>query len=89
MIYLTYTEINTIDLEEDELFDALYLTWQQNKSQIGDISNLKNCWENFDCDILNNSFVICDDGQIKDTNLHDILTDNFWNEFYQYINDNE
>ena len=24
MIYLTYTEINTIDLEEDELFDAAY-----------------------------------------------------------------
>lgn len=43
MIYLTYTEINTIDLEEDELFDALYLTWQQNKPQIGDINNLKNC----------------------------------------------
>lgn len=89
MIYLTYTEINTIDLEEDELFDALYLTWQQNKSQIGDISNLKNCWEDFDCDILDNLFVICADGQIEDTNLQDILTDDLWSEFYQYINNNE
>lgn len=89
MIYLTYTKINTIDLEEDEFFDALYLTWQQNKSQIGDISNLKNCWEDYDCDILDNLLISCADEQIEDTNLHDILTDDLWSEFYQYINDNE
>ena len=89
MIYLTYTEINTIDLEEDELFDALYLTWQQNKSQIGNISNLKNCWEDYECDILDHLFIIGTGGQIEDTNLQDILTDDFWSKFYQYINDDE
>lgn len=89
MIYLTYTTTNTIDLEEDELFDALYLTWQQNKSQIGDISNLKNYWEAFYWDILDNLSVIYAYGQIEDTNLQYILTDDFWSKFYQYINDNE
>lgn len=89
MIYLTYTEINTIDLEEDELFDAIYLTWQQNKAQIGDLNNFKNCWEDYDCDILDNLFTICTYGQIEETNLKDILTDDFWNEFYQYMNDGE
>lgn len=89
MIFLTYTEINTLDLEEDELFDALYLIWQQNKSQIGDISNLKNCWKDYEYDILDNLPIICTGGQLEDTNLQDILTDDFWNEFYQYINNNE
>lgn len=89
MIYLTYTEINTIDLAEDELFDALYITWQQNKSQIGDINNLKNCWEDYDCDILDNLCINCDYQQLEYTNLNDILTDDLWSEFYQYINDNE
>ena len=89
MIYLTYTEINIIDLEEDELFDALYLTWQQNESQIGDISNLKNCWEDYECDILDNLCIIGTGGQIEDTNLQDILTNDLWSKFYQYINDDE
>lgn len=89
MIYLTYTKTNTLDLEEDELFDALYLTWQQNKSQIGDINNLKNCWEDYDCDILDNLCINWDYQQLEYTNLHDILTDDLWSEFYQYINDNK
>lgn len=89
MIFLTYTTSSIIDLEEDELFDALYSAWQQNKPQIGDISNLKNCWEDYECDILDNLCINWDYRQLEDTNLQAILTDDFWSKFYQYINDDE
>lgn len=85
MIELTYTEVRTEIIEEEELYEALQTAWEENGNSIETIDELKNCWKVYECDILDNLYSIWTTGDIKDSNLNEILTPEFWDKFYEYI----
>ena len=85
MIELTYTEVRTEIREEEELYEALQTAWEEDGNSIETIDELKNCWKVYECDILDNLYSIWTTGDIEDSNLNEILTPEFWDKFYEYI----
>lgn len=85
MIELTYTEVRTEIIEEEELYEALQTAWEEDGNSIETIDELKNCWKVYECDILDNLYSIWTTDDIEDSNLNEILTPEFWDKFYEYI----
>lgn len=85
MIELTYTEVRTEIIEEEELYEALQTAWEEDGNSIETIDELKNCWKVYECDILDNLYSIWTTSDIEDSNLNEILTPEFWDKFYEYI----
>lgn len=85
MIELVYSEIKTDTISEEELYEALQTTWEENRNSIETIDNLKDCWRDYECDIMDNLYSIWTTGDIENSNLNEILTAEFWDNFYEYI----
>ena len=89
MITLIYTEVKTEEIYEEELYDALIDVWTDNFDDISNINELKDCWQEYENDILEHIYSIWIDGEIEDTNLNIILTPKFWEGFYKYVKEHE
>lgn len=89
MIALEYSEAKLAEIDTEELYDALMDAWNDNGNDISDIKELKNCWCKYEDSIINNICSIWIDGDIVDTNLNAILTPEFWDKFYKYVEENE
>ena len=85
MIELTYSEVKTEIIEEEELYEALQTAWEENGNSIETIDELKDCWQVYECDILDNLYSLWLTGDIEDSNLNEILIPEFWDKFYEYI----
>lgn len=89
MITLEYSEVKTEEIYEEELYDALIDVWTDNFNDISNINELKDCWKEYENDILEHIYSIWIDGEIEDTNLNIILTPKFWEGFYKYVKEHE
>ena len=89
MIELTYSEVKTEIIEEEELYEALQTAWEENGNSIETIDELKDCWQVYECDILDNLYSLWLTGDIEDSNLNEILTPEFWEGFYKYVKEHE
>lgn len=89
MITLEYSEVKTEEIYEEELYDALIDVWTDNFNNISNINELKDCWQEYENDILEHIYSIWIDGEIEDTNLNIILTPKFWEGFYKYVKEHE
>lgn len=90
MIELTYSEIKTEYIDEEELYDALITTWENHGNSKNTAYKLKDCWQEYETDILDNLYSIwVIDGEIENTNLVDIFTSKFWEEFTNYLKAND
>lgn len=89
MITLEYSEVKTEEIYEEELYDALIDVWTDNFNDISNINELKDCWQEYENDILEHIYSIWIDGEIEDTNLNIILTPKFWEGFYKYVKEHE
>lgn len=86
MITLIYTEVRAEEIYEDELYDALIDTWTDNFDDISNINELKDCWQEYEDDILDHIYSIWIlNGDIEETNLNEIFTPEFWKRFYEYV----
>ena len=85
MITLIYTEVKTEEIYEEEMYDALIDVWTDNFNDISNINELKDCWQEYENDILEHIYNIWIDGDIEETNLNIILTPEFWKKFYEYV----
>ena len=89
MITLIYTEVKTEEIYEEELYDALIDVWTDNFDDISNINELKDCWQEYENDILEHIYSIWIDGDIEETNLDEIFTPEFWEGFYKYVKKHE
>ena len=89
MITLIYTEVKTEEIYEEELYDALIDVWTDNFDDISNINELKNCWQEYENDILEYINSIWVYGEIEYTNLNEIFTPEFWEGFYKYVKEYE
>ena len=89
MITLIYTEVKTEEIYEEELYDALIDVWTDNFDDISNINELKDCWQEYENDILEHIYSIWIDGKIEETNLNIILTPKFWEGFSKYVKEHE
>ena len=89
MITLIYTEVKTEEIYEEELYDALIDVWTDNFDDISNINELKDCWQEYENDILEHIYSIWIDGDIEETNLHELFTPKFWEGFYKYVKEHE
>lgn len=85
MITLIYTEVKTEEIYEEELYDALIDVWTDDFDDISNINELKDCWQEYENDILEHIYSIWADGDIEETNLDEIFTPEFWKKFYEYV----
>ena len=90
MITLIYTEVKTEEIYEEELYDALIDAWTDNFDDISNINELKDCWQEYENDIIEHIYSIwIIDGEIEETNLNEIFTPEFWEGFYKYVKEYE
>ena len=90
MITLIYTEVKTEEISEEELYDALIDTWTDHFDDISHINELKDYWQEYEDDIIEHIYSIwIIDGDIKETNLNEIFTPEFWEGFYKYVKEHE
>ena len=89
MITLIYTEVKTEEIYEEELYDALIDVWTDNFDDISNINELKDCWQEYENDILEHIYSIWIDGDIEETNLDEIFIPEFWEGFYKYVKEHE
>lgn len=90
MITLIYTEVKTEEIYEEELYDALIDAWTDNFDDISNINELKDCWQEYENDIIEHIYSIwIIDGEIEETNLNEIFTPEFWEGFYKYVKEHE
>lgn len=90
MITLIYTEVKTEEIYKEELYDALIDAWTDHFDDISHINKLKDCWQEYEDDILEHIYSIWVlDGDIKETNLNEIFTPEFWEGFYKYVKEHE
>ena len=57
MITLIYTEVKTEEIYEEELYDALIDVWTDNFNDISNINELKDCWQEYENDILEHIYL--------------------------------
>ena len=72
-----------------KLLDKKIVNEKLKEYGLKNINELKDCWQEYENDILEHIYSIWIDGDIEETNLNEIFTPEFWEGFYKYVKEHE